>query len=82
MEGQKEGFNDLGCVLLKHILSIFMLREVKKKFIDLEKRLELASIKGLIRLPLKDEKVPPFKKIALTGKSLTEIILDEREKEW
>lgn len=48
----------------------------------LKERLELASIKGLIRLPKVDENIPVHKKVNLRGKSLTEIILEEREIGW
>jgi len=47
-----------------------------------QEKLELAAKKGLIRLPQKAGKVPIHKKIKLLGKSLTEIILEERETGW
>lgn len=49
---------------------------------SLQERLEQASIKGLIRLPQKDENIPLHRKIQLKGKSLTDIILEEREMGW
>lgn len=49
---------------------------------SLQEKLELGAMKGLIRLPQKDENIPLHKKIRLKGKSLTDIILEERETEW
>lgn len=49
---------------------------------SLQERLELGSIKGLIRLPQKTKNIPFHKKIKLTGKSLTDIVLEERETGW
>ncbi len=48
----------------------------------LQERLELAAMKGLIRLPLKAGNIPTHKKIKLKGKSLTDLILKERETGW
>ncbi len=45
-------------------------------------KLELAARKGLIRLPQKEGNIPVHKKIRLQGKSLTEILLEEREAGW
>lgn len=47
-----------------------------------QERLESAAEKGLIRLPLKGGDVPVHKKIKLAGKSLTGIVLEEREVGW
>jgi prevent-host-death family protein len=49
---------------------------------DMRERLESAAEKGLIRLPLKEGNIPVHKKVKLTGKSLTKIILEEREAGW
>lgn len=48
----------------------------------LQEKLESAAMKGLIRLPQKDENISLHKKIRLKGKSLTDIILEERELGW
>lgn len=45
-------------------------------------KLESAAMKGLIRLPQKKGNIPIHKKIKLSGKSLTEVILEDRETEW
>ncbi len=48
-----------------------------------QERIELAAMRGLIRLPQKEGKISSLKrKIKLTGKSLTEIILEDRETRW
>ncbi|KKO20757.1 MAG: type II toxin-antitoxin system prevent-host-death family antitoxin [Candidatus Brocadia sp.] len=47
-----------------------------------QEKLELAARKSLIRLPQKEGKIPIHKKIKLFGKSLTEIVLEKREKGW
>lgn len=49
---------------------------------DFQEKLELAAMRGLIRLPQKNENIPHHKKIKLKGKSLTDIILEEREAGW
>lgn len=49
---------------------------------SLQDKLELASVKGLIQLPLKKEHIYTHKKIKLSGKSITDIILEERETQW
>ncbi|GJQ17304.1 MAG: hypothetical protein UZ01_03583 [Candidatus Brocadia sinica] len=36
-------------------------------------------MKGIIRLPQKEGKIPIYKKIKLPGKSLTEIVLEDKE---
>lgn len=48
----------------------------------LQGKLEIASIEGLIRISQKEENISVHKKVKLTGKSLTDIILDEREATW
>ncbi|HHT9112922.1 MAG: type II toxin-antitoxin system prevent-host-death family antitoxin [Planctomycetes bacterium] len=45
-------------------------------------KLESAAMKGLVRLPQKEGNIPAHKKIKLTGKPLTEVILEDRETEW
>ncbi len=49
---------------------------------NLQEKLKLAAIKGLIRLPQEDENISLHKKWRLKGKSLTDIILEERETGW
>lgn len=48
----------------------------------LQAKLKMASIKGLIRMPQKEENIPVHKKMRLSGKSITDIILEEREAAW
>lgn len=47
--------------------------------LTIDERLEIASLKGLIRLPQKKGSLPAHPKIELTGRLVTEIILEERE---
>lgn len=49
------------------------------KGLTVDERLEIASVKGLIRLPQKKGGLPAHHKIKLTGRLVTEIILEERE---
>lgn len=49
------------------------------KGLNMQERLEMASIKGLIRLPKKKGGIPERRKIKLTGKPITNIILEERK---
>lgn len=44
-----------------------------------QEKWELAAMKGIIRLPQKEGKIPIYKKIKLPGKSLTEIVLEDKE---
>lgn len=44
-----------------------------------QEKWELAARKGLLRLPQKEGKIPIHKKIRLHGKSLTEIVLEDKE---
>lgn len=48
---------------------------------EIDERLHIAATRGLVRLP-DGGGVPMHKKIKLTGKSLTELILEERERGW
>ncbi|MDO8141560.1 MAG: type II toxin-antitoxin system prevent-host-death family antitoxin [Candidatus Brocadiales bacterium] len=47
-----------------------------------QEKLESAAMKGLVRLPQREGNIPAHKKIKLTGKSLTEVILEGRETGW
>lgn len=49
---------------------------------SLQEKLEVASIKGLIQLPLKKEHPHTHTKVKLSGKSLTDIIIKDRETQW
>lgn len=57
---------------------VALLKPVPKGFTVAE-RLEIASVKGLIRLPQKQGAIPSHPKFELAGKPVTEIILEERE---
>lgn len=49
------------------------------KGLTVEERLEIASVKGLVRLPQKQGGIPSHPKFEFAGKSVTEVILEERE---
>ena len=49
---------------------------------DIEGRLNLASLKGLIRLPKEKGFISVHKKIKVSGKPLSEIIMEGREEKW
>ena len=43
-----------------------------------EERLASLAKRGMLRLPLKKGKLPPFKSVKVTGKAASKIILEER----
>jgi prevent-host-death family protein len=44
----------------------------------IEERLASLAKRGMLRLPLKKGKLPPFKSVKATGKPASEIIIEER----
>jgi prevent-host-death family protein len=50
---------------------------VKNK-VGVEERLASLAKRGMLRLPLRRGKLPPFKSVKVTGKPASEIIIEER----
>jgi hypothetical protein len=46
--------------------------------VKINKKLTSLARKGLIRIPLRQGKLPPFKSVKATGKPASEIIVEER----
>ena len=44
----------------------------------MEERLASLAKKGMLRLPIKKGKLPPFKSVKVAGKPVSEIIMEER----
>lgn len=52
---------------------------IKDNDVGIEERLASLAKRGMIRLPLKKGKLPPFKSVKATGKPASEIIIEERK---
>jgi len=49
-----------------------------KNNVGVEERLASLAKRGMLRLPLKKGKLPPFRSVKVTGKPASKIILEER----
>lgn len=46
--------------------------------VKINKKLASLARKGLVRIPLRQGKLPPFKSVKATGKPASEIIVEDR----
>lgn len=60
---------------------VAMIKQVRRAM-DLDEKLEFASIRGVIRLPEEQEPIQSHDKIKIQGTSLSEIIIQERQEKW
>mgnify|MGYP001607210329 FL=1 len=60
---------------------VAMIKQVQKAM-NLDEKLEFASLRGIIRLPEEEGPIQPHNKIKIKGKSLSEIIIEERHDKW
>jgi len=49
-----------------------------KNHVGVEERLASLAKRGMLRLPMKKGKLPPFKSVKVTGKPASKIILEQR----
>lgn len=60
---------------------VAMIKQIHKAM-DIDEKLELASLRGIIRLPEEEGLIQSHDKIKIKGKSLSETIIEDRNAKW